>query len=167
MDSSKRREILELMKEKKIVIKRVRIENRDTVKEIIRIEEEIFNGKGNINFWLLQALVRYGVVFVLYKDEEILSVAEYMQVLGEKELFLYGCLTIEKERGKGYGKILLKYSEVEIEEMGIERISLTVDPENQVALKMYEKLGYDKKKFLKDEYGIGVDRYQLKKELKK
>ncbi len=166
MGSDEKRKILEVLKEKKIVIKRVTLKDTDIIKEVIELERKIFNGKGNINFWLLKAFVRYGVVYILSKDEKIIAVTEYMQVLNEKELFLYGCFTVEEHRKKGYGKILLEYGELEMEKMGINTISLTVDPENKLALKLYEKLGYEKTAFLKDEYGAGVDREQLKKTIK-
>jgi len=33
--------------------------------KIVEIEEEAFEGNGNVDLWILKALIRYGKVFVL------------------------------------------------------------------------------------------------------
>ncbi|MEO6405677.1 MAG: GNAT family N-acetyltransferase [Ferruginibacter sp.] len=45
-------------------------------------------------------------------------------------------------RGKGYGKLLIQASEHAARELGFERIYLESMPELNIALPLYEKLGY-------------------------
>lgn len=130
---------------------------------IVELEEEAFEGKGNVDLWILKALIRYGKVFILEEAEEIISIAEYMQVLDEKEVFLYGISTKKRYRNHGHAKEIMKKSEEYFKTLGYKKISLTVDPNNEIAIKLYKNLGYVIEEFQKDEYGKGIDRYLMKK----
>ena len=55
-----------------------------TLNKIVEIEEEAFEGNGNVDMWILKALIRYGKVFILEEAEEIISIVEYMQITGRK-----------------------------------------------------------------------------------
>lgn len=145
--------------------KEIKISDEKLIKRIVEIEEEVFGVNGGADFWLVKAFVRYGLLFVLIDGDEIISIAEYMQVFGKKELFLYGFSTRINYRNKGYGKKLVQESEKKAREKGIGKISLTVDPKNEIGVSMYKKLGYIIEEFQKDEYGEGIDRYLMSKKL--
>ncbi|MGL6131164.1 MAG: GNAT family N-acetyltransferase [Fusobacteriaceae bacterium] len=133
------------------------------MENIVKIEEETFGKNGGADYWLIKSLARYGFIFVIKEDEEIVSIAEYMQVAGVKELFLYGFLTKKKFRRKGYAEKLIKYCEEILKEKGYSAISLTVDPENLVAVEFYKNNNYLIIEFQENEYGEGVHRYLMKK----
>lgn len=135
----------------------------ELLKKIVVIEEEAFEGNGNVDLWILKALIRYGKVFVLEEAGEIVSIAEYMQVMDKKEVFLYGLSTRKRYRHKGWAKKIMKESEEYLKKCGYEVISLTVDPNNDIAIDMYKKLGFEIKEFQENEYGMGVHRYLMKK----
>ena len=65
----------------------------DTLNKIVEIEEEAFEGNGNVDLWILKALIRYGKVFILEEAGEIISIVEYMQEFQKDSLFLYGIST--------------------------------------------------------------------------
>ncbi len=132
---------------------------------IIKMEEEAFEGDGNVDLWIIKALIRYGLVFVLEENGEIVSVIEYMQKFNEKKVFLYGISTLKEFRRKGYANFLLKTSEEYLKELNFKKIELTVAPENEMAIKLYNKHGYKKEKFLKDEYGENIDRFVMGKRI--
>lgn len=134
-----------------------------TMQNIIKIEEEAFEGKGNVDLWIIKALIRYGLVFIVKIDDEIISIIEYMQNFNKKSVFLYGISTLKKYRHKGYANFLLAETEKYLKNLGFEEIELTVDPNNEIAIAMYKKHGYIKTKFLKDEYGDNIDRDVMKK----
>ncbi|WP_022819303.1 GNAT family N-acetyltransferase [Fusobacterium russii] len=134
-----------------------------TMQNIIKIEEEAFEGKGNVDLWIIKALIRYGLVFIVKIDDEIISIIEYMQNFNKKSVFLYGISTLKKYRHKGYANFLLVETEKYLKNLGFEEIELTVDPNNEIAIAMYKKHGYIKTKFLKDEYGDNIDRDVMKK----
>ncbi len=140
--------------------------NRILIKKIFDNEIESFGIMGGADMWMIMSFIRYGKLYVLLnEDNELLSVAQYQGVLGKKEVFLYGFSTSLKERGKGYGKILLEESHNRLKELGMEKIYLTVDPANAKAIDMYEKAGYIIEELQKDEYGKGIDRYLMIKNL--
>ena len=129
------------------------------------MEEEAFGGKGGVDLWILKALLRYGKVFVLEKDGKIISIVEYMQCFDKKEVFLYGICTLKEFRHMGNAKKIMNESEKYLRAKGYEAISLTVDPENKIAIEMYEHLGYVIVEYQENEYGNGIHRYLMKKTL--
>ena len=134
-----------------------------TMQNIIKIEEEAFEGKGNVDLWIIKALIRYGIVFVVKINDEIVSIVEYMQMFNKKSVFLYGISTLKKYRHRGCANFLLVETEKYLKDIGFKEIELTVDPKNEIAIAMYKKNGYIQGNYLKDEYGAGIDRYVMKK----
>lgn len=131
--------------------------------KIVEIEEEAFEGNGNVDLWILKALVRYGKVFVLVEGDEIITIAEYMQVLGKDEVFLYGISTRKKYRNRGNARKIMEESEKYLKRLGYKEVGLTVDPNNNIAMKLYKDLGYRIEEYQEDEYGKGIHRYLMKK----
>lgn len=131
--------------------------------KIVEIEEEAFEGNGNVDLWILKALIRYGKVFVLVEGDEIITIAEYMQVLGKDEVFLYGISTRKKYRNRGNARKIMEESEKYLKKQGYNEIGLTVDPNNKIAMKLYKDLGYRIEEYQENEYGKGIHRYLMKK----
>lgn len=131
--------------------------------KIVEIEEEAFEGNGNVDLWILKALIRYGKVFVLVEGDEIITIAEYMQVLGKNEVFLYGISTRKKYRNRGNARKIMEESEKYLKRLGYKEVGLTVDPNNNIAMKLYKDLGYRIEEYQEDEYGKGIHRYLMKK----
>lgn len=131
--------------------------------KIVEIEEEVFEGNGNVDLWILKALIRYGKVFVLVERDEIITIAEYMQVLGKDEVFLYGISTRKKYRNRGNARKIMEESEKYLKRLGYKEVGLTVDPNNNIAMKLYKDLGYRIEEYQEDEYGKGIHRYLMKK----
>ena len=131
--------------------------------KIVEIEEEAFEGNGNVDLWILKALIRYGKVFVLVEGDEIITIAEYMQVLGKDEVFLYGISTRKKYRNRGNARKIMEESEKYLKRLGYKEVGLTVDPNNIIAMKLYKDLGYRIEEYQEDEYGKGIHRYLMKK----
>lgn len=136
------------------------------IDEIVELEEEAFGGKGGVDLWILKALLRYGKVFVLEDEGRIVSIVEYMQCFDKKEVFLYGICTLKKFRHEGNAKRIMKESEEYLRSKGYEEISLTVDPENKIAIEMYQNFGYSIVEYQENEYGNGIHRYLMKKNIK-
>ena len=128
--------------------------------KIVEIEEEAFEGNGNVDLWILKALIRYGKVFVLVEGDEIITIAEYMQVLGKDEVFLYGISTRKKYRNRGNARKIMEESEKYLKRLGYKEV---VDPNNNIAMKLYKDLGYRIEEYQEDEYGKGIHRYLMKK----
>lgn len=141
------------------------VKNAELVEKIVRLEEETFGEAGGVDYWVIKALLRYGKVFALMDGSEAVCVIEYMQKFQEPEVFLYGISTKESHRRRGLAKELIRKSEAVLRELGIKKIILTVDPENHIAIDLYKKEGYAITELQKNEYGEGVHRYFMEKDL--
>ena len=148
-------------------MKLVHIKNPDfeVRKKIIEIEQEAFEGAGNVDLWIVKALIRYGMVFVVEEDDKIVCIVEYMQIFNKKSLFLYGISTLKRYRHKGYANYILNETEKILKDLDYKEIELTVAPENEIAINLYKKHNYIQEKFLEDEYGKGIHRYVMRKKL--
>lgn len=133
------------------------------LKKIVELEDEAFKGAGGVDLWILKALIRYGKVFILEEDSEIVSIAEYLQCFEKKEVFLYGICTRKKYRNMGNAKKIMQKTEKYLKDLDYKAIGLTVDPENEIGIKMYKSLGYEIVEYQENEYGVGVHRYLMKK----
>ena len=137
---------------------------KERINDIAEYEELIF-GDGGIGRWTIMPFVRYGKVYVLLENEEIVSVAEIMRTFDTKDAYIYGFFTKEKLSRKGYGSVLLNFIINEMEKSGIEAVTLTVDPENEKAVNLYLKHGFEKAELLTEEYGENEDRLYMRLEL--
>ena len=144
----------------------VKAEDKELIEKIYINELESFGPMGGADMWMIMSFVRYGKLYVLLDENNVLlSVAQYQGIIGKNEVFLYGFSTPLKERGKGYGKILLENTHKKLKDIGIEKIYLTVDPKNKIAIDMYKKSGYLIEELEEDEYGKGIHRYLMGKKL--
>ena len=139
--------------------------NFEVMKKIVEIEQEAFEGAGNVDLWIVKALIRYGLVFVITENDKIVCIVEYMQVFNKKSLFLYGISTLTTYRPPGYANYILNETEKILKNLSSKEIELTVAPENEIAISLYKKHGYIQEKFLENEYGEGIHRYMMRKKL--
>jgi ribosomal protein S18 acetylase RimI-like enzyme len=61
---------------------------------------------------------------------------------GKEEVFIYNIEIDESHRRKGYGTQVMQLLEDEVNQIGLNRISLHVFGHNHPAIGLYEKLGY-------------------------
>ena len=120
----------------------------EVMMKIVEIEQETFEGNGNVDLWIIKALIRYGLVFVIKENDKIVCIVEYMQVFNKKSLFLYGISTLKEYRHKGYGNYILN----ETEKKRIEPSSCAAF-EGVVSLLKYE----DSKKYIENRIGKNIN----------
>ena len=144
----------------------VKPEDRKYIEQIIEVEREAFGMSGGVDEWILKPMIRYGKVYILLLEEEVVGISEYIRSFDGEEIFLYGFSVKKKYRKQGYGKKILEESIKIFRDEKIERIALTVSKENTEAIELYMKLGFKKNDFFKDEYGKGIDRLNFVKQIK-
>lgn len=143
----------------------IKARDKKYIEQIIEVEKEAFGESGGVDEWILKPIIRYGKVFVLIIEDEVIGIAEYIRDFDGDEVFLYG-FSIKKEYRKcGYGKKLLEKSIEVFRENKIKKIGLTVALGNEGAIELYKKMGFKKEEMLKDEYGKGIDRLYLGREI--
>ena len=140
-------------------------EDREIIKGILDLENNAFGDNGAIDIWTLKPFVRYGKVFALLENDVVVSAIEFIHKFDSKEMYLFGVSTREEFRGRGCAKELINRSTEYFKEKGMEKISLTVAPENKSAVGLYKKMGYIVENIQNSEYGDGVDRFYMVKKI--
>ncbi len=147
------------------MIKIVEKSDNKYIEEILELEKKVFGENGAIDIWNLKPYVKYGRVFVYLERDKVVAVAEIMKTWQEDKVYLYGLCVDVDYRGQGIGnKFMLdifRYLKVE----NIKLVELTVAPENVEAIKLYEKIGFERKEFLENEYGEDKNRYLYMKKI--
>ncbi len=130
-----------------------------SITRLVQLEREAF-GIGGLNEWHLVPFIRHGKVYIIRQKEEIVGLIQYMRDWDTpRKAYLMGVSIAKEMRGKGLGTTLIRASLQEIKKEDIVEVELTVDPENQNAIKVYnEKLGFVMKETRIDEYGAGEKR---------
>ncbi len=84
----------------------------------------------------------------------------------ERELFLSKIYVLAFRRGKGYGRKAVTFTEELAKEKGLNKIVLTVNKNNTLAIKAYEAIGFKKTEALVQDIGSGfvMDDYRMEKE---
>lgn len=128
--------------------------------ELIELQKEAF-GKMGLGQGTLPLMIRYGRVFLLKKDGETIGSAEFMRDWKDSTcVFLVGFSIRKGERQKGRGKFFLKEILSCVREQA-SRVRLTTSLQNQAAMSLYERFGFQEVAFYKDEFGAGEDRLLL------
>lgn len=80
------------------------------------------------------------------------------------EVFLSKLYVLERERGKGFGRIAINFISARCRVKNLEYITLTVNKNNHIAIKAYEKLGFEKYGEVVTDIGSGfvMDDYMMR-----
>ena len=129
---------------------------------ILEIDAAAF-GEGSLNHWSLPPLVEHGCIYLAKLAGQPVGVAELLRDWKDPELaYLYGLAVAEKYQGQGIGSSLMSQILKALPQAGVNKLQLTVHPENKVALHIYQaKFGMEQIGFLNDYYGQGEDRLLL------
>jgi len=148
------------------MIRIVTPDQKSTITRIIALEAEAF-GDGGLDEWNLLPLIRHGRVFVLEEDSLTAACIQYMKDWNDpSKAYAVGISVDKNRRGKGYGTELFRASMDILADEGIKTVELTVDPENASAVAVYgRKLGFVISEERRDEYGEGVHRIVMIKDL--
>ena len=135
----------------------------DLLFKIVEHENEVF-GEATVGNWNIKPFAKYGKVFVMLSDDEdeLMSVIEVLSSFDRESAYVYGVSTVPKFQKNGYAKILLQFVIKTLKEMGIKKIELTVDMDNFIAKRIYEKLGFEIVGNLDNEYGDNIERYLMR-----
>ncbi len=135
----------------------------DNLRDIIlQIDEEAF-GFGSLSEWSLPLFLHYGRLYIARLNGEPVGTAELMRDWRDPELvYLYGIAVAPDLRGSGIGTILFRSILESLPKAGYRRLQLTVHPENQAAIHIYQdKFGMKQVDFIRNYYGPGEDRLLL------
>ncbi len=134
-----------------------------TVEEIKLIDQSQW-GKDGINEWVISPFILHGLVIFGLNGENKSSLAILFRDFKNQELiYLFDFIILPDFRGKGIGKRFFKEILLFLNSQNISHISLTVDPKNSSAIKIYKdfaKMTLDRS--YEDLYGSGENRLYFK-----
>lgn len=142
-------------------IRRVMRPEPKVIAEVRGLEEAAF-GSGGLNEWHLPYIIRHGHLYVLEIGMRIDGAASLIRSWDTKKVYLVDLVVREETRKHGLGRLLMKKLISDLSREGIEHVELTVAEENEAAIKLYQRIGFRKVDFYKDEYGQGHDRWLLR-----
>lgn len=135
---------------------------------MIELEKEAFPTGGAVDEWTLVPIARHGRLIV-YKGEEEkapVAVCELLRDFTDSSLvYIFGFYVRPIHHGKRIGSLFLKEVLAYLKKEGFQRVSLTVELENEAALKLYEGAGFIRKERRLSEYGQDGDREYMVKTL--
>lgn len=127
-------------------------------------------GELGMNEWGLVPQIRHGSVYILKEEDKtnIVGLAILMRDWEDAEKAYLFDFAIEPEiQGNGFGREFLKIIADNLIEKGFSKMSLTVDVENQPAIRLYEHLGFNPVEYSPNEYGEGHKRYIMEWDMDK
>ncbi|MFV0518119.1 MAG: GNAT family N-acetyltransferase [Aminipila sp.] len=125
-------------------------------------------GELGMNEWGLVPQIRHGSVYVLKEEDktDIIGIAIFMRDWENTEKAYLFDFAIDKEiQGHGFGHQFLKIISENLKEQEFKRISLTVDVDNEPAIKLYRNIGFKPVEYSRNEYGKGHNRYIMEWEI--
>lgn len=117
------------------------IKERDTdlIEQIVKIEEEKFQGDALEVFDLI-AMLRHARVYVAVDYDEVLGYVYFMRNFDEPDkAFLYTINIADPKANPNLGAKLLSISMADMKAFGIKTVEVNVDPKNYHALKIYRE----------------------------
>lgn len=115
--------------------------------------------------WLLPAIARWGLLYVAEDEGEVVGSAQLIRGVRGNEVYMDVLFIRPGYRRRGYGGRLLSGILGRLRARGYSRLSVTLDPHNLEAERLYERAGFREVDFCKDFYGRGRDRRLMTVEL--
>lgn len=136
---------------------KIRKANKKDISRIYEIEKESFSHPWSINSLIFQVCEdALSDVYVILEDDFILGYLGIMNIFDEIHITN---IAIDKEyRKKNYSTKLMQYL-IEDADKNNKKVTLEVDTENEAALKLYDKFGFEIVGKRKDYYGKEKDAY--------
>lgn len=138
--------------------------NPEQLQMMIELEKDAFPGMGAVDEQTLIPLVRYGklIQYWLENDPRPVAICEVMRDYHDiQKAYIFGFYVRSDQQGKGIGRLFLKEIYPLLKQDGFNKVCLTVNTQNEAAVKLYEKMGFSIKGTRYDEFGEGEHRYYM------
>jgi ribosomal-protein-alanine N-acetyltransferase len=126
-----------------------RMEEED-VEKVLQIERSVFPNPWPALAFLSELRVPVSRSFVLEKSGELIGYIIYRVV--KEEMHVLNIAIRPDWQGKGYGKRLMKWAMERERKEGVKYVTLEVRKSNIKAIRLYEKLGFQKLRVIKNYY---------------
>ncbi len=137
------------------------------LKEIVSFSEGVF-GEASLDEWGIVPQIRRGNVFLLKEEahKKVIGLAILMRDWDDDEkVYLFDIAIADEYQGAGVGFYFLESIIENCMDQGFKRMSLTVDVDNDAAIRLYkDKLGFKTLSREDHEYGKDEHRYEMELE---
>lgn len=143
----------------------IRLMNKNDLEVIVQLEEQLFSSAWSKDDYVYEIDQNpYGYYCVLEENQHIIGYIGLWIIFEQIQITTIG---VDKEyQGKGYADMLMQYVMDVAQKKQCQTMSLEVRVSNQVAVKLYQKYGFEKvsirKNYYKDNH---EDAYLMIKEL--
>ena len=145
---------------KKINIRHIK--NKD-ISSVYDIEIEAFKGEGYPQFFIRQAFDVCENLFLVAENKKEITGYVLGAVKNNSNIAWILSLAVKPIYfSNGIGQFLMEEILKILENMDIETVLLSIEPNNKYALNLYLKLGFIKSDFIKDYFGKGESRIIMK-----
>ena len=138
--------------------------NNQLLRRMVKFGFDIF-GDLAIDEFALVPQIRHGNVYLLKEKDKprVIGLANLMRVWdADDKVYLSDIAIRDEAAGHGLGYEFMRIIAESLVEQGFHVMGLTVDTENEPAIRLYQdKLGFEIVEFKKNEYGKGHDRYYM------
>ena len=151
-----------------IIVSEVKNFDLDFILKIKKLEIENLGRLSGINEWIIPVIIKYGKLIIAVKKDDLAPEGQKDLIIGVNELigswedrslaFIHSFYIKKGCRNMGSGSLLLEKSLEILKKQGINKIELTVDPQNIAAISLYKKFGFINCDFKEDMYGKGIGR---------
>ena len=133
------------------------------LQDLSKLEIKNLGKNASVNEWVLPVIAKYGkFIIARVSNSNIVGVCQLFRKWDDfNTAFIHSFYIDESYRNKGIGKKLLSEVINISKKDKVFKIELTVSPENDRALKLYQYFGFKVLTLKKNEYGPGVDRYLM------
>jgi [ribosomal protein S18]-alanine N-acetyltransferase len=143
-------------------VRRLGRPDAQTLEALARYEREAF-GETGLRSYDLNVVAYAGALYVGWLDGELVSCCQLIRTYDEPQaIWVIGFWVRPPWQRRGLGRALLTRVIDEMGTAGAASLLLTVEPDNQGALKLYRGFGFRRLDFIPDFYGPGEDRLLLR-----
>jgi ribosomal protein S18 acetylase RimI-like enzyme len=141
---------------------RVRRPSADLLALLEHYDVDAFEDKG-LRKYDLAVMSEAGAVFLIYAGDEIAGGCQLLRILDRPDFFyVVGFYVRPAWQGRGVGKAFLLAVAQEAQTAGAVGLVLTVAPDNERAMGLYQSVGFVDEGCTPDFYGSGQDRHILR-----
>lgn len=147
----------------------IRVCNPHEFIQVLKVHKACFPNENDKTFRkIFKAFPRQ--LFVIQYKEEIIGYSLYRMkrsIIPHKNMaLLFYIGVLEEFRGQGMGRLLLKTNIEYFREIGVNHMILYIHPENKIAYKLYQNLGFSHTADIKHFYGLGKTAIKMKVDIK-
>lgn len=137
----------------------------DDIPRVALLEKQLYGTQGYPLLFFYQALAQWPSTFVILKQNQRVKGYCLMVPVAHDTVSFMSVLIGKSAQGKGFGKALMSDSMNRVKRIGYRVAELTVAPENQAAIKLYQRFGFETERRISDYLGPGEDRLLMRCQL--